>query len=145
MRKLLVISLLACAGAPTLHAQALSDAAVGSKIVALENLWNQAVQAKDVDAMDRILDAGFVYVGADGRLLDKAEVMVDVRASGPVHLVAEAMVVHAHGETAVVTGIYTITGEERGHPFTRRQRFVDTWRHQGGTWVSIASLATPMP
>ena len=52
-----------------------SDPDVSSKIVALENLWNQAAEAKDLDALDRILDDAFVYVDPDGKLLTKTEVL----------------------------------------------------------------------
>jgi ketosteroid isomerase-like protein len=144
MRTLTLIVLLVCARTPASYAQGRSDSDVGSKIIALENLWNQAAEAKDVVALDRILDAAFIYVDPDGKLLTKTEVLADVRASSGIRVVSESMVVLLHGDTAVVTGIYKIRGLERGRPFVRRDRFVDTWRYKNGSWVSIASLATPI-
>jgi hypothetical protein len=54
------------------------------------------------------------------------------------------MVVHLHGDTAVVTGIYQTTGIEHGKPFKHRERFIDTWRYKNGVWMSIASLTMPL-
>jgi|ERR1700722_5184319 len=144
MKAFALLVLLGCAGALPGRAQEVSDADSGSKIVALENLWNQAAEAKDMVALDRILDDAFVYVDPEGRLLTKAQVLADVKASHGMRFASEAMVVHLHGETAVVTGIYKTEGVERGKPFVRRDRFVDTWCYRHGSWISIASLATPV-
>jgi ketosteroid isomerase-like protein len=142
MRVLMAILLLACAGPSAAFAQGEAD--VRSKIVALENLWNRAAEVNDVDALDAILDDAFVYVDPDGRLMTKAEVLADVKASHGIRVTSESVVVHLHGDTAVATGIYTMKGTERGRLFVRRTRFVDTWRLKSGVWVSIASLATPI-
>ncbi len=144
MRPLILIVLLACIRPSAYCAQSTSDSDAGSKIIALENLWNQAAQAKDMVALDRILDDAFVYVDPAGRLLTKTDVLADVKASHGMRFGSEAMVVHLHGETAVVTGIYRMEGLERGKPFVRRDRFVDTWHYKHGSWISIASLATPI-
>ncbi len=109
----------------------------------MEHVWNQACQFKDLKALDRVLDDAFVFVDADGRLLTKPEVLADVKASGAMQLISGQLVVHVHGDTAVITGTYQMSGVERGKPFVRRGRFVDTWLYKNGMWVSIASLATP--
>jgi hypothetical protein len=135
------ILLLVCAGAPAGYAQGNSEAEVGPKIIALENLWNQAIELKDLKALNTILDNAFIYVEPDGRLLNKTEVFAYVRTSPKLQLTLEPMAVHLHGDAAVITGIRDVKGIEHGRPFVRRERFVDTWRQQNGSWVSIASLA----
>jgi ketosteroid isomerase-like protein len=144
LRTLTLVVLLACAGTSTGFAQGASDSDVGSKIIALENLWSQASTAKDLKALDTILDDAFVYVGPDGKLMTKAEVLADVKASPVLQVTTESMVVHLHGDTAVVTGTYRMKGVERGGPFVRSGRFVDTLLYKNGLWVAIASLATPI-
>lgn len=143
MTSFLLFMLLACVGTSA-DAQQTSDSGAASKIVALENVWNMAAGLKDLRALDTILDDAFVYVDPDGKLLTKAEVLADVKASQKLQVSSEAMVVHLHGDTAVVTGIYRTTGLDHGKPFERRDRFVDTWRKKNGTWEAIASLATPI-
>ena len=72
MKTPLLVVLLACSMMPASSAQVASDTDVRSKIVALENLWNQAAEAKTY-ALDRILDNAFIYVAPDGRLMTKGK------------------------------------------------------------------------
>jgi len=51
-------------------------------------------------------------------------------------------VVHLHGDTAIVSGNFRTKGVERDKPYTRRERFVDTWLYKNGQWVSIASMVS---
>jgi ketosteroid isomerase-like protein len=134
--------LLACAVPAIGNQHVATDAEIESQIIALENLWTRAAAAKDLKVLEIILDPSFVCVDSNGRFLTRAELMKEVT---PRHgRLSEAMVVRVFGDTAVVTGTYQIQGVERGKPFTRRDRFVDTWRRKKGAWVSIASLATPI-
>jgi len=142
MRTLILATLLVFAG--TLAGDAQREPDSGSKIVALENVWNQAAQAKDLKALSALLDDAFIYVGPDGKMLTKAEVLGDVQASHGIQVSSEDMVVHFHGDTAVITGIYRTRGVDHGKPFVRLDRFVDTWQYKNGGWKSIASLATPL-
>jgi ketosteroid isomerase-like protein len=142
MRALLLLMLFACSVTVTGHQPVASDSEDVSQIVALENLWTRAAAAKDLKVLEIILDVAFVSVDCDGRFRTKADVMKDVTPRRG--RLSEAMVVRVFGDTAIVTGTYEIDGGERGKPFTRRDRFVDTWRRKNGVWVSIASLATPI-
>src|SRR3954467_677076 len=93
MKNLLLLALLACSSTPASQAQRHSDAAVDSKIAALENLWNQAAEANDANAVDNTLDDPFVHVPSEGRLLTKAEVLADVKApSNRFVITSESMI-----------------------------------------------------
>jgi ketosteroid isomerase-like protein len=115
-----------------------------SKLFALENVWNQAAQRKDLKALQHLLDDAFVYVDSSGKIMTKTDVLASVQVSPVLRVLSESMVVHLHGDTAVVTGIYQTKGTERGKPFIRRERFIDTWHYKNGVWMSIASLITPI-
>jgi ketosteroid isomerase-like protein len=141
MRTFILVLALACSTTAS-RAQDTTDPDAASKVVALENLWNQAAEAKDLVALDRILDDAFVYVDPDGKLLTKADVMANVKSSQGIRATFESVLVRLHGDTAIVTGVYKISGIDRGRPFLRRNRFVDTWLYKNNSWVSIASLAT---
>jgi len=103
----------------------------------------QAYESKDLKTLDGIFDEGFVHVDSDGRLLNKPEMLEYVQAADSLQYIVEAMVVKLHGNTAVVTGLYRMKGVERGKPFARKGRFVDTWLFKNGRWVAIAALLTP--
>jgi ketosteroid isomerase-like protein len=141
---LLLVVLLACVGTSAGYAQGDADSDVEAKILAMEHMWGHAYMSKDPKALERILDDAFVNVDSDGVVQTKAEVLAEVRASTVVQFLTESMVVHLHGNTAIVTGVFLIKGVDHGKPFAQRERFVDTWFYKNGQWVSIAGLVTRM-
>lgn len=141
MKTLMLVALLASVVTSAGYAQD-ADSDVEAKILATEHMWGQAYVSKDPKALERILDDAFVNVDSDGILQTKAEVVAEVRTSTVVQFLTESMVVHLHGNTALVTGIFQLKGVDRGKPYAQRERFVDTWFHKNGQWVSIAGLVT---
>jgi ketosteroid isomerase-like protein len=144
MRMMILLALVACAGNPALHAQGTSDADAVAKIVAMEQVWNQAYVLKDSKALETILDDRFVNVESDGRVITKANMLADVKGSTALQIFSQATEVHVHGNTAIATGVFRIKGVQRGKPFAERARFVDTWLLKNGQWVTIAGVVTPI-
>lgn len=143
MRSLTLLVLLACAGIPPGHSQDVSDPDATAKIIAMEHMWSQSYVLKDPKALERILDDAFVNIESDGRVMNKSEVLAEVRTSSLLQVVNESMLVRLHGDTAIVTGVFLMKGVVQGKPFAQRERFVDTWYCKDGQWVSIAGLVTP--
>jgi ketosteroid isomerase-like protein len=127
-------------------AQANPDAGAVTKVLALEHAWNQAEEAKDTLALDRLFDNALVYVDYDGTLRTKAEFLAHVKsaASQPQQEVTESMTAHMFGASVIVTGVYVAKGLERGKPYLRRGRFIDTWVSEGKGWLCVASQSTPI-
>ena len=115
-----------------------------SRILALENAWNQAVREKDTPALKLLLGPELVYVDYDGTLMDKTQYLASVQSQTmqPERIVSEAMNVHLYGAAAVVEGIYRETGEKNGKPYTLRERFSDTWIRRNESWECVASHST---
>jgi len=115
-----------------------------TKILALENVWNQAEEHKDVKALQSLLDPGLVYIDYDGSLMDKTQFIASVQAPSlhPEQIVNESMSAHVYGDSAVVTGVYREKGTSGGKPYLRRGRFTDTWVYHDGAWVCVASQST---
>jgi len=67
--------------AASVHAQSEADAAAQSKIVALEQLWNQAYKSGDTKALDSNIDDAIVLVNDDGSVQTKAELLASVKSS----------------------------------------------------------------
>jgi ketosteroid isomerase-like protein len=105
-----------------------------SRIIALENSWNQAELHNDAHAVDMLLADDFVMTVADGYTLNKAAMLASVRDTSyrPDMLQSENMEVHMYGTTAIVTGSYVEKGKDKGKPFERRGRFTDTWINLAG-------------
>ena len=131
-------------------AQTETEAATQSKIVALEQLWNQAYKSGDTKALDSILDNGIVLVNDDGSVQTKTEFLASVKSSAPQptaqqqQVAPESLNVHVFGNVAIATGVMRVKGVEGGKAYTRRERFVDTWVLKHGTWVCVGTNATPV-
>ncbi|MDP9146079.1 MAG: nuclear transport factor 2 family protein [Acidobacteriota bacterium] len=112
-----------------------------SKIIALENLWNQMQLHHDADAMGKILDEDFVLTDYDGSVLSKPKFLTSIRdpASQLTVEMSEDMKLHRHGDTVIVTGATHEKGTEKGKHFEHHGRFTDTWIKKNGEWICVAS------
>jgi ketosteroid isomerase-like protein len=144
VRAVILGFLLAGLGTVQSFAQTTHDPDIESRIVALENVAKvQACKAKDINTLYAILDDQFFEVDQKGRMRTKAGFLSYVQSTDALQYALSSMVVRFHGDTAIVTGLYTIKGLVDGKPFRQRGRFVDTWLQKNGRWVVIASLSTP--
>ncbi|HEY8716492.1 MAG TPA: nuclear transport factor 2 family protein [Candidatus Acidoferrum sp.] len=112
-----------------------------SKIIALENLWNQMQLHRDAEAMEKILDPDFVLTDYDGSVLSKAQFLDSIRDPSDQLTVevSEDMKLHRHGDTVIVTGSTHERGTNKGKKYEHRGRFTDTWIKQNGQWLCVAS------
>ena len=112
-----------------------------TKIIALENLWNQMQMNHDADAMGKSLDEDFAFTDYDGTVMSKAQYLDSIRDTA-YHLtveVSENMKLHRHGDTVVITGATHEKGTYKGKPYQHHGRFTDTWMKKNGQWLCIAS------
>jgi len=122
-------------------AQTFDTHAEKSKIIALENAWNQAQIHRDGEALNRLVSDTFVYTDWDGTLLNKAQFIADSKdLSVTTTLVAnDGVEVYFYPGVAVVTGAYHAKGTSKGKPFDNYGRFTDTWISLNGQWQCVAS------
>jgi ketosteroid isomerase-like protein len=150
MKSASLLMILLCATALFAPGQDASDSADKSKIAALEGAWNQAYKSGDAKALDALLDNGIVLVNDDGSVQTKAEFLASVRPSGTQtgsqeqQIAPEAMSARVFGNTAIATGVFRAKGVEGRKSYVRRERFIDTWIYRDGTWICIATDATPI-
>ena len=144
MRRACAVMMLICVTAGWARAQSDTDSATKTKIVALEQSWNQAYKSDD------ILDDGIVLVNDDGSVQNKAEFLASVKSSAAAsdaqqqQVAPEAFNAHVFGNVAIATGVMRVKGVEGGKSYTRRARFVDTWLLKHGAWVCVGTDATPV-
>jgi ketosteroid isomerase-like protein len=144
--KPLVIALV-CLISVVTPAQDTTNTNDGSKVLALESVWNRAEEKRDVKALGLILDDSMIYIDEDGSMLTKAQFLnrtAKQSGSDLQWLVTPAMSAHVYGNTAVVVGSYRAKGLRRGKPYQRDGRFVDTWAFKKGVWLCVAAQATPI-
>jgi len=135
--------LLLCSPAAKISAQDSSDATARAQVLALEKAWNQAYKAGDIKALSAILDNSLVLVEDDGSLKTKSEFLATVKAAtGNEEQVApESLTVRVFGDTAISIGVIA-TKDAKG--VKHRERFIDTWVKRNGSWICIATDATPI-
>ncbi|HEV1995485.1 MAG TPA: nuclear transport factor 2 family protein [Candidatus Acidoferrum sp.] len=115
-----------------------------TKIIALENLWNQMQIKHDADAMGKMLDSDFVLTDYDGTVMSKTQFLESIRdTSNQLTVeVSTDMKLHRHGDTVIVIGATREKGTEKGKPYAHQGRFTDTWIKKDGQWLCIASQLT---
>jgi Domain of unknown function (DUF4440) len=52
----------------------------GGRVMALENAWNHALEAKDTKALDMLLANTFVSVDIDGSVSSKSEFLASIKS-----------------------------------------------------------------
>ena len=116
-----------------------------ARILALENLWNQAELKRDARALELLLANTFVYTDSDGSFMNRTQWLAHVKRGDDHYeqLGNEGQVVQLYGDAAVVTGAYRERIKLAGKTVVQRGRFTDTWVKQGGEWKCVASQATP--
>ena len=112
-----------------------------TRIIALENIWNQTQMNHDADAMGSMLHADFVFTDYDGTVMSKSQFLASIRdASNKLTLeVSDDMKLHRFGDTVVVTGATHEKGQLKGKGYEHYGRFTDTWIKQGKEWICVAS------
>ena len=133
---------LAEAGLTATQQRSMSDE--GGRVMALENAWNHALEAKDTKALDMLLANTFVSVDIDGSIASRSEFLASIKSPDyqPSQAVTEQSSVQVYGDAAVVVGVFRIKGAEKGKPHVHRERFVDTWIKLRGTWQCVATTST---
>ncbi len=116
----------------------------GGHVLALENVWNHALEAKDITGLNMLLAKTFVSVEIDGSVSSKDEFLASIKSPDyqASQAVNEESHVQVYGDAAVVVGVFRIKGTEKGKPYVHRERFVDTWIKVNGVWQCVATTST---
>jgi ketosteroid isomerase-like protein len=112
-----------------------------TKLIALENAWNQAQIHRDGQALDSLVSDEFVYTDTDGTVLKKAKFIEDIKdpAGQMTFLANDNVEVFLYPGVAVVVGAYHAKGKWQGRAYDHYGRFTDTWIRVGDQWMCVAS------
>ena len=127
--------------APSVPADALAEA-----LIAKSKSVPQAVQAKDVKALNELLAGDFKRVGSAGHVQDRGEVLGEAE-EGALRdfMFYDPLVTHIDGDSAIVTYNLIVTMPEGDDLFAPRyQKISDLWVKQGNEWLLKFEQATPL-
>ncbi|HEX6821134.1 MAG TPA: nuclear transport factor 2 family protein [Candidatus Sulfotelmatobacter sp.] len=144
MNKFALIAVTVTLALSQASAQSAYDSAIQSRVMALERVVRvQALPGGDFNTLNAALADEFVLVTFEGRSQSKTEFLASLQSLDSVHYIIEDMVVRVHGDTAIVSGRFQMSGLRGGKAFARQGRFVDTCLNSNGRWLIIASVSTP--
>ncbi|MCA1560094.1 MAG: nuclear transport factor 2 family protein [Acidobacteria bacterium] len=141
MKRLLAVASVTLAMCMVVFAQG-----VDQTLMDLERQWVKAALASNGEALAPLLAAGFVSVQSDGTMQTKAQyVEMTNKGKWQVSDVSD-MKVQVHGDSAVVTGVWTGKGTDAtGKAVDAKERFADTWvKMPDGKWQCVVSASAPM-
>jgi ketosteroid isomerase-like protein len=141
----IAIVALFCACAVRMFAQE-DEATARAQVLALEKAWNQAYKAGDTKALAGILDNSLVLVEDDGSLKTKSEFLSSIKKAtvNEEQVAPESLTVRIFGNTAIAIGVIAVKDSKAGKTVVHRERFIDTWINKNGSWICIATDATPI-
>ena len=139
MKRLLVAASITVA----MCGQAFGQGSVEQALMDLERQWVKASLASNGEALAPLLASNIVVLGSDGTMQTKAAyVAMTNKGKWQVNEISD-MKVQVHGDTAVVTGLWTGKGTDgAGKAFDGRERFADTWvKMPDGKWQCVATAS----
>ena len=148
MRRAFTLLLALLATGSLIYGQTKNDGNAGEakaiqELRKLVQAWDRADVAGDTAALDRLLADEFSFVGGQ----NKAQYLAALR-SKPPDLTIESAVstdvqVQVYGSTAVVTGLDTITGKNKGESYTNRWLYMDVWIKRSNRWQCVKTYSSP--
>ena len=133
----LTLSLASSAQTPTRD-----DARVEQALRNLVRAWDEAYVKGDAAILNHLLADEFAFVGGP----KKAEYLASFK-SRPADLVDSAVStdiqVQVYGDTAVLIGLDTISGKNKGQPYVVKWLYMDVWIRRSGRWQCVKTYASP--
>ena len=118
------------------------DAKVEQALRNLVRAWDEAYVKGDAAILNHLLADEFAFVGGPR----KAEYL-DSFKSRPADLVDSAVStdiqVQVYGDTAVLIGLDTISGKNKGQPYVVKWLYMDVWIRRSGRWQCVKTYASP--
>jgi ketosteroid isomerase-like protein len=114
------------------------------QLLRIDREWSEAYPKCDIGALDRIIADDWVCIDGAGQLITKQQLLERI-AGHPfpfdTHAFDEQRV-RIFGETAVVTGRLTASGQDREGAFRLQQRFTRVYVRRLDSWQAIATQVT---
>jgi ketosteroid isomerase-like protein len=115
------------------------EKAARQEVLKTDEAFNNAVMARDADALAPLLADKLAWI-ARGDRLDKRQVIADIRSQN-LHfksLTHDQILVSMFGNTAVVTGHSTSVLEYKGQLFSTPRLFTTVYMKLNGQWQMVA-------
>jgi len=133
------------------HSQALpaTNDKVAQEVIAFRNRYIEAEENRDMAFLEKILADDFFALNPQGKLLDKAGQLENLKRPDRTLKVLNPRETHvqfyANGQVAILTEHVTVDGTDKGKPFGGEYRFLRVFAKQNGNWKVVLAQGSPMP
>lgn len=148
LRKTIVLATitLSLIGAPYAQegAKQASDEEIQKQVLEVDKERYEAMEKKDMAALDRLHADGLVFINTKGRMLNKAEYLEEVRSGNLKFLSVDIDDYHfgIYGDTVIMNGRAKSTVEYHGVVNKKPRRFTSVFIKLQGQWRLVAHQAT---
>ena len=135
---------LVCAPQAQQSMKAESNEEIQKQILAVDKERYEAMEKRDMAALDRLHADGLVFINTKGRMLNKAEYLEEVRSGNLKFLSVDIDDYHwgFYGDTVIMNGRAKSTVEYHGVVNKRPRRFTSVFIKLQGQWRLAAHQAT---
>ena len=110
----------------------------------LVRTWDEANVKRDTVTLDRLLANEFAFVGGPTKLQYLASIKSTPADSFIESAVSVDVEVQIYENTAIVTGLDTIKGKNKGQPYVSRWLYMDVWMRREGRWQCVKTYSNQM-
>ncbi len=106
-----------------------------------------AMVKRDLATVDKLLAPELIYTHGDGRVIDKAAFIADLKTGDFKYVSIEPtdITVRIFGDTAIVAGGAGMQVVNKGVPAQIRIRYTNTQLRRNGSWQMVSWQATRLP
>jgi ketosteroid isomerase-like protein len=119
------------------------------EVIAFRNRYIEAEENRDMAFLEKILADDFFALNPQGKLLDKAGQLENLKRPDRTLKVLNPRETHvqfyANGQVAILTEHVTVDGTDKGKPFGGEYRFLRVFAKQNGNWKVVLAQGSPMP
>lgn len=133
------------------HAQASTakNDKAAQEVIEFRNRYIEAEENRDMAFLDKILADDFFALNPQGKLLDKAGQLENLKRPDRTLKVLNPRETHVqfygNGTVAILTEHVTVDGTDKGKPFGGEYRFLRVFTKQNGQWKVVLAQGSPMP
>jgi ketosteroid isomerase-like protein len=131
------------------QAPAAKDGKAAQEVVEFRNRYIEAEENRDMAFLDKILADDFFALNPQGKLLNKAQQLENLKRPDRTLKVLNARETHVQfygdGKVAILTEHVTVDGMDKGKPFGGEYRFLRVFAKQNGEWKVVLAQGAPMP
>jgi ketosteroid isomerase-like protein len=119
------------------------------EVIEFRNRYIEAEENRDMAFLDKILADDFFALNPQGKLLNKAQQLENLKRPERTLKVLNPRETHVqfygNGDVAILTEHVTVDGHDNGKPFGGEYRFLRVFAKQNGNWKVVLAQGSPMP